>query len=205
MIKGTVFLPRLKLSDLVENAEPEDREFFDILELEVKQENYNSIPKYYYNYKTWLNKTNLKCWTCSLGVVGKPWFLPKGLISKSINKMVLTNLSPINLDDLTLPQTGQTTEVVLMQVEGNFCSPFCTMYYFNRSFSKFSGSCDQSKKGDIERLILDLYYDFVGVRVNQIPEAEDKVVMRQYCGNNGKTEEEFIKINQSKIGVQPFI
>ena len=202
MLKGTVFLPRLKLTDLVEVTEPVEKEYLDILELDIRTENYNSIPKYYYNYKTWLSKTNLLCWSCNLGVTGKPWFLPKGRISKSINKIVLLNLTPDNINDLALPQSGQTTEVILTQVEGNFCSPFCTMYYFNHTLSKFS---NETKRGDIEKLLLDLYYDFVGVRVEQIPEAEDKTIMKQYCGNHGKTEEEFIKINQAKIGIQPFI
>lgn len=200
-MKGTVFLPKLRLSDLVEVPDISENEILDILDLDIKQENYNNIPKYYYDYKTWIVKTNLKCWACDLNVRGKPWFIPRGLVTKSINKITLANLNPTNLVDLALPQTGQTREVVLKQVEGNFCSPFCTMYYFNRTYS----NADQAKKGDIERLILDLYYDFVGVRVEQIPESEEKTIMQQYCGNHGKTEEEFIKINQSKIGMQPFI
>jgi hypothetical protein len=200
MLKGLVFLPRLKLSDLVENIEVPNNEAFDLIGLDINQENYNNIPKYYYDYKTWINKTNLKCWVCDLNFSDKPWFLPRGVVSKSISKEVLNNLSPDRLSELALPQNGHTKEVILKQVEGNFCSPFCTMYYFNRSIY-----IDKAKRGDIEKLILDLYYDFVGVRIGQIPESEDKTIMRQYCGNHGKTEEEFIRINQSKIGMQPFI
>ena len=82
-----------------------DEEDNDTLEHNVVM---NKIPKVFTSLETWIKKTNLRCWYCSLNFDTVPVFLPINIYKKN-NK-------------------------ILQDVHGNFCSFNCTQSYINVYF-----------------------------------------------------------------------
>lgn len=168
-----LFLPGVFLSD----CETEESFFEDVGNYEAgllgapcTDVLYDSIPPFYTRYETWPKGTNLLCWMCNNSVPGMPWFIPIGLVKRP----------------------DENVEVIARRTHGNFCSPWCASRYINRVDDP------KVRKWECKRMLLDLYKEITKNDLPDIPEAEDKTIMMQYCGPCGITVQEFRDQNNEK-------
>lgn len=138
---------------------------------------YDSIPPFYTQYAAWPKSTNLLCWMCNNSVPGMPWFIPIGLVRR-----------PASDED-------EAADVIARRTHGNFCSPWCASRYINRVEDP------KVRKWECRKMLLDLYKEITGRDLPDIPEAEDKCIMMQYCGPCGITVQEFRDRNNEKEGL----
>lgn len=137
---------------------------------DVKDITYDKIPKYFTCEKSWITKTNLKCWSCDCNFHNVPIFVPTALEKSD------------DIDNIC----GR------MDVLGNFCSWNCASLYIN---TYFSGS-DKWEKKELLKL---LYKILTGTTITEIPPAPHKTSMRQYGGSKTCQEymENLIKLNST--------
>ena len=79
-----------------------------------KYKRYDRIPSVYVDSKSWIKKTNLHCWNCSLSFSSEPAFVPNGSYKKVI---------------------GGEEKIVII-VYGNFCSFNCAINYLDQTKDK---------------------------------------------------------------------
>src|SRR5690606_33846431 len=72
--------------------------------------NYVSVPKFYYGKDSWPSQTNLLCWYCSSKFTTKPWFVP------------------LNLTKIV--KNGEEVDVI--ETLGVFCYPTCAMSFIGK-------------------------------------------------------------------------
>ena len=130
-----IFIPKVRINLINEKTNPQNEE---ILEAFSYQEPlapiirvYDTVPKYYFNYDTWIKSINLACRNCTCSFKGVPWFIPKTKITKTVLKSTFTQLSEKTLH--TLMQNihdnnrEKTVSVTLIEVEGVMCSAVCVV------------------------------------------------------------------------------
>ncbi|MEM3062320.1 MAG: hypothetical protein QW303_02055 [Nitrososphaerota archaeon] len=167
-----LFLSKVFLSNCP--SEESILENIDTSEFIEPEEQFDSIPAFYTTYESWIKSTNLLCWSCSNKFDGMPWFIPIGLMKQKITK------------------NDKVVEVIARQVYGNFCTPFCACRYINRIEDS------RIRKWECKNMLIKLYNEITGNNVPDIPEAEDKTIMMQYCGPHGITVQEFRLRNEQK-------
>lgn len=203
-LTGILFLGGYTAADLdkIEDTVPEI-----ITEAVSTQDNkYGNIPKYYYNYATWIKSTGISCWYCSCGIHNVPWFMPKAMVSRPIPAKVMNSLNTHNIGELANytstvmsasmsgSANGKTVDVQLIATEGLFCSPFCVVSYVKLYHS------ESVSYNEIEHMLLRIYREFTGSHIDHIPEAENRFILKKFCGDSGKTESEYFKLNHLKVG-----
>jgi hypothetical protein len=151
---------------------------------------YDQLPAYYIGLDSWPKNCNLQCWGCTNTFTDRPWFIPNGMTKKLLNRSVEADIDDIlNLPSSLRPMPKRTPEKyerMTFRRFGCFCTPFCAERYRRRSRDERIINVAESGK-----LSLLLYEEMIGVKTNEIPEAEDKTVMMQFCGPKGITAQEY--------------
>lgn len=172
-------------------------------EIDIDFNTFDSIPEYFVNRESWIKSTNLLCWYCNNKVEDIPWFIP---ISAQ-NIIIECCDTYENIDTIDYSPTSQVgsfnfyeegncqNEVSAIKVHGNFCSPFCVKKYINGVKDTV---IDDDDLWQINRLLLKIYKELTGLDIIDIPEADDKTKMKQYCGKAGITIQEYKYINRRK-------
>lgn len=194
-MNGILFLPKCTIADLDYVEVKQDILVEDTVYV---PESYGHIPKYYHSYRNWITTTKIDCWYCSCSIPGPPWFLPKLRTVRAIPNKVVQNLNPKNIHELGLYTNtnagGKVQDLDLIIVEGLFCSPFCVMSYMRERYM------GDPHLHEMCKMLRDIYADFTGTPIDFIPEADNKYILKKFCGDSGKTESEYFKSNQLKIG-----
>jgi hypothetical protein len=191
----------------------------------VKEEelkDYDTLPPYFINIHLWPKSTNLLCWNCGNGVQGFPWFVPTARVKKSIysigaasennddtdNQNIYDTNDASNIEDAftmfenstdtvdVLPMyqnISRTKEVKAFKRHGCFCTEFCVNRYINRVKDP-----QIHNKWECEKLLILLCREITGKDVRDIPEADDKTIMMQYCGSKGITPQEYRERNENR-------
>ncbi len=191
-------------SDLDHEHEPETILITSKQDTSDQIQNYNDIPKYFSNKKSWPTTTNLLCWNCSNRVPGIPWFVPLAWIKKVfVNDMELENQVYFNtgveeeaseISDSSLLTNGQTVkEEKVFISHGNFCSPLCVKRYI-----KYNKDPKITNIWESIRLLGLLYREMTNTNCKEIPEAEDCRTMSKFCGPGGLSEKQYCELNESK-------
>jgi hypothetical protein len=131
-----------------------DPGFYDIKDIE-----YDQIPERFNGIETWIQNTNLKCWSCDCNFHTIPIFIPAS-IERSDN-------------------VGQLTGS--MDVLGNFCTWNCAMQYINLHFT----GEEKWEKHELLKLLCKI---FTGVLINDIIQSPPKTIMQQYGGKKTQQE-----------------
>jgi hypothetical protein len=116
-IPNILFLKGITIDDIVEIEDLYQKELLDNVNknynsLNLTENNiiYDKIPKCFYDIKSWVKNTNVRCWYCSLKFKNTPWFIIKNIYSSSNG--------------------------ACYDVEGNFCSAGCLQGYVEIHFNK---------------------------------------------------------------------
>jgi hypothetical protein len=148
-----------------------ERELYDVKEIV-----FDTIPKIFTGVETWIQKINIKCWSCDCNFHNIPVFVPSS-IERSDNVGQLTG----SMDTL-----------------GIFCSWNCAAQYINMFFT----GCEKWEKHELLKL---LYKIFTGKTIEEIIPSPSKTIMKQYGGNKSQQEyrENLIKLNETyKISIK---
>ena len=89
---------------------------------------YDKFPSIFYNMKTWIKKTNIKCWYCDLNFETPPVFIPKTIEHSSSEYSISTF--------------------------GCFCSFPCATCYCNLYYTKI---CDNIKINEMIRFLYKIF------------------------------------------------
>lgn len=146
-IKGTFIKDCIPVDELFE------QKIMEQLNHETPVIQYNKIPSNFTDLKSWIKKTNIKCWHCDLNFDNIPVFIPK-LIEPS------TAISGYNIGTY-----------------GCFCSFSCAEAFNNLHNSRI---CDNIR---VKEMIRFLYKIFNRYHVKEIYPSPSKYEMIQYGGN----------------------
>jgi hypothetical protein len=146
---------------------------------------YDEIPDYFTGVDTWPKATNLLCWSCCISIPSMPWFVPISKVKKVIS---------VSDDDEDL--SYNTKEISAFKPHGYFCFPSCVKRYIRRVDDPKIRNKDESI-----RLLNMVYKEITGKDVLDIPEAEDKNIMMQYCGPKGVSLQQFREMNRNKLAI----
>lgn len=165
-------------------------------------EQYDVILKWFINVDTWPKSTNLDCWFCDCKNPGFPWFIPLteqrkcvpcDPITGNITKSITTDVSDAAL--LNLNSNKRYREVEAMKTLGHFCSICCAKAYLSKINDQRIINKWQSNK-----LLKKLFRLVTGVTIGDIPEANPKTNMIQYCGPiDGVTSKEYRLSNEKRL------
>jgi hypothetical protein len=114
---------------------------------------YNEFPSVFTNLKSWVKKTNLKCWYCDLNFMNSPVFIPK-----------------------IIEHSGRTTDYNI-STHGCFCSFCCAVAHTNLHHPKI---CTNIK---IKEMLRFLYRIFNGRAIKEILPSPTKYIMNHYGGS----------------------
>jgi hypothetical protein len=120
---------------------------------------YNNIPRVFTSLDSWIKKTNVKCWSCTLTFDTIPLFVPTAISD------------PI----------APTKTFCDMDVLGNFCSWACSSRYVHIS-------SDSHVKWERYEMLKLLHKIMTGTRVSEIEQAPCPTIMVQYGGKSTKQE-----------------
>jgi hypothetical protein len=137
---------------------------------------YDEIPKRFTSKEKWINKTNIKCWSCDCNFHNVPVFVPTSL----------------ERSDSVVQTYGS------MDVLGNFCSCNCAAQYINLHFTG-------SEKWEKHELLKLLHKMFTGSTIDYIVPSPPKTLMKQYGGKKTQQEyrEILMKLNDTyKTSIQ---
>lgn len=156
---------------------------------------YDELPSVFISFEQWVKSTSLQCLACALVVPEVPWFIPVSWKQQLVYRDSSGMLVP--LDSMETSAMLKTVECDVYKPHGPFCTPLCAKRYLNRVRDpKIINAWESSQILD---RIINRYYDLRPDRVD-LPEAEDKAVMIQYCGTKrGITPQAFRETNAAKL------
>jgi hypothetical protein len=203
------------LYDIKEESEDEDETLpnifpnFPLAEepaLEVTE--YDELPEYFIDLKSWPKSTNLLCSACDDTIRGIPWIIPLA----KVKKVITPNEDDVNVffpeatrpnpkyfhdtvvDTADITPSYRTKEVIAFRRHKScFCTPFCAS-----RFIRCIRDPSIPNEWEAMTLLLSLYQAITGKEVEDIPIAEDKIRLMQYCGPKGLTRQEFRDLNEAK-------
>ncbi len=160
---------------------------------------YDIMPEYYSTKETWIYSTNIECSACGRPISGTPF----PIITSKIKLMPVDDLDNViyssimtlntNITTNTAPEVQKNT--VVRKTHGLFCDILCAGWYLKHSNNyKILENLWQC-----EKLTLELYEEWYGVELIDIPVAEDFYKLKRRQGAYGLTDEEYDKINAEKI------
>jgi len=123
--------------------------------------NETKLPKKFESLETWVKHIDVNCWHCSLK-------LQKNRIPVAL---------PLNYT--------KSSNQLIMDVEGIFCSFPCAMAYAKYKYKTLSKIKEKSD------LLCTLFRYFYSEIIYNIPCAPDRQDMKQYCGSIGITIEQY--------------
>ena len=146
-IRGVFIKDCIPIDDIFE------RQIIERLNTNNPTVKYEPLPSIFYDVKTWVKKTKIKCWYCDLHFDRMPVFIPKTVEKSRISKKHI------------------------MSVKGCFCSFSCAATYNDIHNPKV---CDNRSFDEKLRF---LYKLFNGTFIYDILRSPDKYTMTQYGGD----------------------
>lgn len=168
-----------------------------------KSKYYESPPKHYIDQKSWIKNTNLLCAYCHCNINGIPWPVPinhqKILIPENNHFpeyiISLASNKKINENDENLLFSSQTMkEVKAFQIHNILC---CNILCVGNYIKKINDFKIINPKESIKMALM-IYKDLTGKEIEEIPDQDLWIVMKQYCGNSGQSEQEYHDNNYGK-------
>ncbi len=161
---------------------------------------YDSMPEYYSTRDTWISTTNIECSACGRPITGTPFPI---IVSKlklmpadSFDYVTYSSIMTVNtnITNTTNPEPSQQNTIV-KKTHGLFCNILCAGWYL-----KHSGNHKISENlWQCEKLTLELYEEWYGIQLIDMPIAEDFYKLKRRQGSHGLSDEEYDKINSEKI------
>lgn len=159
----------------------------------------DDIKMFFTDKESWVRETNLLCWYCCNNFSGQPWFIPIQLDKKMISTTMDEISSIADTTELDIVSNDSFQEIEVMRVFGNFCGPCCAKSYLDRSKDP-----ELNNKWQCYELLKRLYFKMCGVKVLEIPSAENPYKMKKFCGSGGIYESKYNHINAKKIPLVAF-
>lgn len=160
---------------------------------------YDEIPDYYADKKSWIKSTNLLCISCSNKIQGMPMFIPlswhRRVVTKTIDRYddaeeyAAEELSELN----SIGKSGKgsrTIEERVMKVYRLTCNERCAKYYINNV-----RDANITNPRESLQMLKMLVQEIRGVTVTDIKEGLNKSIMMQYKGPSGVDVARFREMN----------
>ena len=152
-VSKILFIRGVFIKDCIPIDEIFEQQLIEQLDMENPVIDYDKIPSTFTDTKTWVQKTNVKCWYCDLNFDNMPVFIPKIIENAGFKKKY--NISTF----------------------GCFCS-FCCAMSFNNLHNQ--NICLNVK---VKEMLLFLYKIFNGCVINDILVSPNKYQMKAYGGD----------------------
>lgn len=157
---------------------------------------YDTMPNMYINKELWLQTTNLHCWTCSEVPKGMPITIPiqktKITVPDNVKMCEILDLTEISDSEVLMNKSEKNVkEVFIQKPNGIFCCIQCAGWYLNTVNDK-----NILNKWQSVELLKDLYFDWTGISLIDIPGAADFTCMKKYKGPTGVSRQEYDIINE---------
>jgi hypothetical protein len=162
---------------------------------------YDEIPRYFVDKKTWIKNTNLLCCNCSNEIEGMPCFVPlnwtKRVFTNETEGQIYVNAEQDEASEVSdaalLSGSQNVKEEKVIQVHLLACDSCCAKRYIKRSQdSKITNVWESLKLLDV------VHEKLYGEKPSEIPEAEDPRSQAKFCGKGGLTEDEYRDKNRNK-------
>lgn len=164
-----LFLKGISLKDIIDIEDIYQNEILTNLNPQITEKVvYDIIPKQFTDLKSWKKNTNIRCWFCTLIFKNIPWFL--------------------------IENTNYTSDGIIYDIIGNFCSVGCLQGYVNIHYNKRIDF-------DIYNSVKKVYEIFYNKKINEIEPSPNKYNLKIYGGNLEihEYQNEIQKINQINI------
>lgn len=195
-----LFIPGIFLDDCndynnFEIVQNNDFPFLQSELIEVEEKKYDTIPKYFIDSKSWLQRTNLLCCYCHDNISGIPIPIPlnrqKILITDNIgndNPFVSLVENEYNEKDEHLVFNSQNNREVKVYKIHNIvgCDITCIGNYIRKVNDHFI-----TNKREVLQMTLSVYKEITGHKIYDIPDKDLWIVMEQYSGSCGQTRAEY--------------
>ncbi len=147
-----LFLKGINIDEILEIEDIYHKELLNNITPVTQEINilYDKIPTQFSSLDTWISTTNLRCWHCTLKFKNTPWFI---------------------IDNI-----NQTSNGVVYDITGNFCSIGCLYAYVSIHYNK-------REHFDIYNSIKKLYKIFYNKSISEIAPSPDKTNLKIYGGN----------------------
>jgi len=195
--------------DLIESADEKTQQNgLELNDLLNKAEvTYDIVPKFFINHKKWISNTNLLCSYCHDNINHTPFPIAIGLHKILIpdgddDNLYVSLLSGMKSDKLIdkinddhLLYSCQTNKEVKAYTIHNilFCDISCAGNYIRKVQDNKIINTRESLQ-----MTIAIYQEITGELIDDIPEKDLWIVMKQYCGETGQTQTNYRKKNMNK-------
>ncbi len=147
-----LFLRGINIDDIIDIEDIYHKELLNNIKINNTEVNiiYDKIPKQFISLDKWKKNTNIRCWYCTLKFKNTPWFI--------------------------IENVNHTSEGILYDIIGNFCSVGCLQGYININYNK-------REHFDIYISVKKLYKIFYNKTINEIIASPDKYNLKIYGGD----------------------
>lgn len=139
---------------------------------------YAQIPSTFINCETFISRTNLLCWHCSLPFGGIPRFI--AIDFRPING---AQIPPRSLST-SCAESPRNPAQCEWNIEGNFCSWACASAYIDTHYKG-------SKNWTLQHNLAIVRAQFESCPILPVRPAPARTVMRAYCGACGMSQQEY--------------
>lgn len=165
---------------------------------------YDKVPEYFINNKDWIKTTNLLCCYCHSSFVDTPFPIvlsqTKCLVHDSDNNYNAVLLGSENikkidpsLDDYAMLTDQPNKEVKAYKLHNIIC---CSRTCVGNYIRKVKDSKIFNIK-EVLQMSIQVSNEITGDNIIDIPEKDLWCVMKQYCGENGETRNEYYEKNRN--------
>lgn len=164
---------------------------------------YDSVPKYYIDFKSWIKSINLLCCFCHDNILGVPFPIALGqtkiLLPTENTEVYITlpnkadSFDKLN-DDNLLYSCQSMKEVKAYNIHDIVC---CDIVCVGNYIRKITDTKITNKKESI-KMSISIYNNITGQNIEDIPEKDLWCIMKQYCGNNGQSRNDYRDKNSNK-------
>lgn len=157
---------------------------------------YEQVPKFFINKEHWINTTNLKCAYCHENITGIPFPIALNLCKilvpdNNTNSDIFVDLQVGKNNDDMLFNCQLQNEVKAYKLHNILFSDIvCAGNYIRKIHdSKILNKVESLK------LTINIYAEITGDTIDDIPEKDLWIVMKQYCGDSGISQNDYKKKN----------
>lgn len=146
-----LFLKGINIDEILEIEDIYHKELLNNINTNNNEINilYDKIPNQFISLQKWIIQTNLRCWFCTLKFKNTPWFI--------------------------INNTNKTSDGIIYDISGNFCSIGCLKAHINLHYNK-------REHFDIYNSVKKLYKIFYKKNINTIITSPDKSNLKIYGG-----------------------
>lgn len=160
---------------------------------------YEELPDIFIDAESWPKTCNLACWYCGNNFSGPPWFIPlehvTTMITLTSDDSIALRIKDNNFEDQGV-LSRKVKEVKGLRRHGVTCLPLCSVNYIDEVNDKL---IPPNKKWQCKQLLTVLCEKMIGLKVTNIPEAEDRYKQIQYIGSRkGISAQEYREVNMKR-------